>query len=124
MENKEVFTYQYSAMQNREIERIRQKYLPREESKLETLKRLDGRVQRAGKLAGLTLGVLGALVFGIGMCFGLDVLAGADWLTLLFCATGAVIMAPAYPVFRHLAKKERDALAPEILRLSEEIMKS
>ena len=72
MENKS-FTYNYSAARNKEVESIRRKYMPREESKLETLKRLDYRVQSAGMIEGLCLGIIGALVFGIGMCFFLEV---------------------------------------------------
>ena len=124
MENNNVFTYQYSAKQNREVERIRKKYLPQEENKLETLRRLDSRVQSAGIIPSLCIGVIGWLIFGIGMCFGLDVFAGADWLSVLFCALGTVVMLPAYPICRRIARKTKAELTPEILRLSEEIMKS
>ena len=123
MENKS-FTYNYSAARNKEVESIRRKYMPREESKLETLKRLDCRVQSAGILEGLCFGIIGALVFGIGMCFFLDVFAGAAWLTALLMVLGAVIMIPAYPIYRRIARKTKAELTPEILRLSEEIMKS
>ena len=124
MENNEIFTYQYSAKQNKEVERIRQKYLPKEESKMDVLRRLDQRVQTAGMIQGLTVGILGCLIFGVGMCFGLDVFAGADWLAVLFCVIGVITMLPAYPVYRHIARKTKDQLIPEILRLSDEIMKS
>lgn len=124
MENNNVFTYQYSAKQNREVERIRKKYLPQEENKLETLRRLDSRVQSAGIIPSLCIGVIGWLIFGIGMCFVLDVFAGADWLSVLFCALGTVVMLPAYPICRRIARKTKAELTPEILRLSEEIMKS
>ena len=123
MENK-TFTYNYSAVRNREVESIRKKYMPHGENKLDTLKRLDWRVQTAGMIQSLSLGIVGALVFGIGMCFGLDVFAGADWLTLLFCGLGALIMLPAYPLYKGISRKTRKALTPEILRLSEEIMRS
>ena len=123
MENKS-FTYNYSAARNKEVESIRKKYMPREESKLEKLKRLDYRVQMAGMIEGLCFGIIGALVFGIGMCFFLDVFAGAAWLTALLMVLGAVIMIPAYPIYRRIARKTKAELTPEILRLSEEIMKS
>lgn len=123
MENN-TFTYQYSAQRNKEVENIRNKYLPREVSKMEQLKKLDFKVQTAGQLQSLIIGIVGALVFGIGMCFGLDVFGGADWLTLLFCIVGAIIMIPAYPMYRHIARKTKAEFTPEILRLSDEIMKS
>ena len=124
MENNNVFSYQYSAKQNREVEHIRRKYLPKEENKMETLRKLDARVQMAGMISSLCIGVVGALVFGLGMCFFLDVFAGAAWLTALLMVLGAVIMIPAYPIYRRIARKTRTELTPEILRLSEEIMKS
>ena len=123
MENN-TFSYTYSATRNKEVESIRRKYLPREESKLEKLKKLDLRVQMAGTIESLCFGIVGALVFGIGMCFFLDVFAGAAWLTALLMVLGVVIMIPAYPIYRRIARKTKTELTPEIIRLSEEIMKS
>ena len=113
-----------SAKQNKEIENIRNKYLPREESKIERLKRLDRRVQNAGFIESLSVGIVGCLIFGIGMCFGLDVFEGADWLSLLFGGIGTLVMIPAYPVYKRIARKTKAELAPEILRLSDEIINS
>ena len=123
MENKP-FTYNYSAVRNKEVESIRRKYLPEEESKLETLKRLDFKVQSAGMIESLCFGIIGALVFGIGMCFFLEVFAGVTWLTALFMIVGTLLMIPAYPIYRRIAHRTKEKLTPEILRLSEEIMKS
>lgn len=42
------FSYKYSAVENKEIQEIRKKYLPQNESKLEELKRLDMQAQMPG----------------------------------------------------------------------------
>ena len=105
MENN-TFNYTYSAARNKEIESIRRKYMPEEESKLERLKKLDLRVQMAGTIESLCFGIVGALVFGIGMCFFLDVFAGAAWLTVLLMVLGTVIMIPAYPIYRKIAQRQ------------------
>ena len=123
MENT-TFSYNYSAERNREVESIRRKYMPHEESKLDKLKKLDGRVQMAGTVESLCFGIVGALVFGIGMCFFLDVFTGAAWLSALFMIIGSFIMIPAYPIYRRIASRTKAELIPEILRLSEEIIKS
>ena len=123
MENN-TFSYNYSAARNKEVESIRKKYIPHEESKLERLKKLDLRVQMAGTIESLCFGIVGALIFGIGMCFFLDVFAGAAWLSALFMIIGTVIMIPAYPRYRRIARKTKAELTPVILRLSEEIMSS
>ena len=123
MENN-TFTYQYSAKRNKEIENIRRKYIPHEESKLERLKRLDLRVQKAGVLESLSLGIVGALVFGLGMCFFLDVFTLANWPAAPLMTVGALLMLPAYPIHRHIYNSKKAELTPEILRLSDEILKS
>lgn len=124
MEQRPTFSYQYSAQQNREAEDIRKKYLPKEISKMEQLKALDRRVQTAGMVQGLTLGIIGVLVFGIGMCFGLGGFEGPQWPAVPFCLLGTCLMAPAYPVSRAIFQRTKDRLTPEILRLSDEILGS
>ena len=123
MENN-AFRYNYSAARNKEVEGIRRKYMLHEESKLERLKKLDLRVQMAGTIESLCFGIVGALVFGIGMCFFLDVFEGGAWLSALFMIIGSLIMIPAYPIYRRITRKTKAELTPEILSLSEEIIKS
>ena len=123
MENN-TFSYNYSAARNKEVESIRNKYMPREESKLERLKKLDLRVQMAGTIESLCFGIVGALVFGMGMCFFLGVFAGSPWLTAILMICGTLLMIPAYPIYRRVARKTKAELTPEILRLSEEIINS
>ena len=122
MENN-TFSYNYSAKRNREVEKIREKYLAHSESKLERLKRLDLRVRTAGIIEALCLGIIGALIFGVGLCFFLEVFVGMPWLTALLMVGGVVIMIPAYPTHRLIARRKRAKLTPEILRLSDEIIK-
>ena len=123
MENT-TFNYTYSAARNKEVESVRRKYMPHEESTLERLKKLDLRVQMAGTIESLCFGIVGALVFGVGLCFFLDVFEGGAWLSALFMIIGSLIMIPAYPIYRRIARKTKTELTPEILRLSEEIIKS
>lgn len=124
MENNNAFTYQYSAKQAAEVAHIRDKYVTHEESKLEVLRRLDARVRMAGVIPAICVGVVGCLVFGVGMCFGLDVFGGADWLTLVFGGAGVLTMLPAYPIYKRISRRTKEQLAPEILRLSEELMQA
>ncbi|MBQ7363647.1 MAG: hypothetical protein IJW48_04245 [Clostridia bacterium] len=123
MENK-TFIYQYSATRKREVEAIRNKYCEKEENKLDILKRLDGKVETAGQIESLILGIVGILIFGVGMCFGLGVLGDARWLSVVLGILGAALMLPAYPVYKHLREKTMKKLVPEILRISDEIIKN
>ena len=117
----ENFHYSYSAEKQNEIEAIRKKYLPREEQedKLEQLRRLDAGVTTPGLIASMALGIVSALVFGVGMCCFLvwdRFIPGA-----LLCAAGAAGMLTAPWLYRRLVEKRKQQIAPEILRLTEEL---
>ena len=92
MNQQNTFSYSYSAQENQEVLNIRKKYLPREETQLEELKRLDQTVQNSGIVAALTLGIGSCLVFGMGMCFGLGVLGSVIWPCVPLGLIGAVGM--------------------------------
>lgn len=119
MENE--FTYTYSAPRNHEVQEIRRKYMPREESKLDELKRLDREVQQAGIVESLSVGILGCLVFGLGMCLAMKVIGSSMLLGIIVGILGAAMMVPAYPLYRKLSCKAREKLAPRILQLADEL---
>lgn len=122
MENNKVFTYQYLATQNREVEAIRKKYAPHEMDKMERLRQLDDKVQGAGMIESLCIGIIGIMLFGIAMCFGLGVFNTAWWPAIPIGIIGVAMMLPAYPLYRHLYNKKKEELAPEILKLTEELI--
>ena len=121
MENN-TFIYNYSATQNKEVEEIKNRYLSHEESKLETLRRLDNAVQNAGVLASLCLGIIAALIFGVAMCFALGVFGTAWWPAIPIGIVGIAGMIPAYPLYKYLYNKKKEELAPQILRLAEDLV--
>ena len=100
---------------------IRKKYLPKEETKLEELKRLDHLVQNSGVMEALILGITGCLVFGVGMCFGLGVFGTTTWPTVIFGLIGTVGMIFAYPVNRKCYNKAKNMHLPRILELVAEL---
>lgn len=124
MEQEKSFHYTYSAKENQEIRDIRKKYLPREETKLEELKRLDNLVQSAGIMESLCAGIGGALVFGLGICLSMKVIgSGAISMTLgiLLGIIGTAGMLAAYPIYQRLFAKAKEKHAPRILELTEEL---
>ncbi|MCI7137111.1 MAG: hypothetical protein SPI09_02155 [Candidatus Limivicinus sp.] len=123
MENKETFSYTYSARQQEEVKKIREKYLPAAEDKMEQLRRLDESAVRPGSTVAIILGTIGALLLGLGMCC--TMVWGGSWFVpgVLIGVVGMLVMASAYPVFNRITKKRREKLAPEILKLTDELMK-
>ena len=128
MENKEGFSFTYSAEQQKEIESIRKKYLPREEDKMEQLRRLHAIPTQKAQAASIAVGVIGALIMGTGMSLCMTELSGFLGGTAMFIGipvgiVGMILVALAYPIYNRVLKKERQKIAPEILRLSDELLK-
>ena len=124
-EKKETFNYTYSASQQQEIRRIREKYVKptQEEDKMELLRKLDASATRPGTIVSIIVGTIGALLLGVGMCCTM-VWAGTWFIPgIIVGVIGMIGVAAAYPLFDRITKKQREKLAPEILRLSDELMK-
>lgn len=121
--NNEFFEYTYSAAMQEEVKKIREKYIsaPKEEDKLETLRRLDASVTKKGTILSLIFGILGTLIFGTGMCCCL--VWNLFFVGVIVGLIGLVGVSLAYPAYSYVTKKEREKIAPQILRLTEELMK-
>lgn len=123
MEQNNSFEYTYSAPQQEELKRIREKYLPKEESKMDQLRRLDRSATQKGTIVSLIVGILGTLIMGGGMSC---CMVFSDTLIvpgIILGIIGMGIAALAYPLYARITRKERERLAPEILRLTDELMK-
>lgn len=130
---KETFSYTYSAKQQEEIKAIRKKYAqPQEkEDKMAQLRRLDAGVTQKATTVSLVVGIIGALILGLGMSLAMSELSEilgayrtlAMLVGIIIGAVGIVLVCLAYPVYNRIVKKEREKLAPEIIRLTDELMK-
>ena len=122
MENKETFSYTYSAKEQEEIKKIREKYVPKEADKMEQLRRLDEGVTQKGTAISLVVGIIGALILGTGMSMCM-VWTELFVLGIIVGIVGIVMVSAAYPLYSYVTKKEREKIAPEIIRLTDELMK-
>ena len=117
------FQYTYSAREQEELKRIRNKYLPKEENKMELLRRLDAQVTQKATMYSIIIGVIGTLILGIGMCCCLVWADSVFVLGIIVGVIGMGILALAYPLVNRTIKTERERIAPEVLRLTEDLMK-
>ena len=127
------FSYSYSAREQEEIKRIRKKYAEdstrADESSIERLRRLDASVTKKGTTVSLIVGTLGSILMGSGMSLVMtDLGALLPGMLSLFIGiavgvVGIVGVALAYPIYKAITKKERERIAPEVLRISEELLK-
>ena len=126
MENKEaqeIFQYTYSAGEQEEIRQIRSTYMPKEEDALSRVRRLDANASGRASMLALSVGVSGLLLFGSGMSCCL--VAAEKWFIpgIVLGVFGMMICAAAYPLHIRVLRKERERIAPEIIRLTDQLMK-
>lgn len=121
---KERFKLKYSAPENEELDIIRSKYVKKETqlSKMDELRRLDASAENKATVISLVVGTVGALILGLGMSCAMvwNLMA----LGIVIGVIGILVAATAYPLYQKVLKKQRDKIAPEVLRLIEEIKNS
>ena len=125
---KTCFEYTYSAQRQQEVEEIRKAYLPKEEDKMEQLRRLHSIPTQKAQSASIAVGVIGALILGTGMSLCMTELGAALGslalvLGIMIGLAGIILIALAYPIYNRTLKKERERIAPEILRMTDELLK-
>lgn len=127
------FTYNYSAKEQAEIKKIREKYIaPTEvENKMARLRRLDASVTQTAQTVALILGVIGTLILGFGMSLVMTELGEVIGISgdlamivgIIVGVAGGLLASLAYPIYNAIVKAKRKRLTPEIIRLADELMK-
>ena len=127
------FSYTYSAKEQAEIKKIRDKYTPQSEErdKMARLRKLDASVTNTAQAIALAFGVIGSLILGFGMslCMSdLGKMLGMNNTVALVIGVitgviGGILASFAYPVHNYITKTMRKRVAPEIIRLTDELMK-
>ena len=127
------FQYTYSAKEQAELKQIRDKYTPptETEDKMERLRRLDSSVTQTAQVVALVFGIIGALILGFGMSLCMtdlrEILGSyrdmAMVVGIIIGVVGGLLVSIAYPVYNAIVKSKRKKLAPEIIRLIDELMK-
>ena len=131
--NQNGFSYTYSAKEQAELKRIRDKYTaPTEaEDKMARLRRLDASVTNTAQAVALLFGVIGTLIRGFGMSLIMTELADALGISgdaammigITVGVAGGILASLAYPIYNAIVKAKRKKLASEIIRLTDELMK-
>ena len=132
-QEKNGFTYTYSAREQAELKRIREKYAePTEtEDKMARLRRLDASVTSTAQAVALVFGIIGTLLLGFGMSLIMtdlaEILGFEETMAMItgivIGIVGGILASLAYPIYNAIVKAKRKKLAPEIIRLADELMK-
>ena len=119
---RETFHYTYSAKQQEEVRNIRKKYAAPEEDKMAQLRKLDSGATQKATAASLAVGIFGALLLGIGMCCAMVWMGAWFFPGIIIGLGGIALVCLAYPVYNRTLKREREKIAPEILKLTDELL--
>lgn len=123
MIDKQEFNYTYSSKEQEELKKIRNKYIPKEEDKMDQLRKLDESTTRPGTIISLIVGIVSSLILGVGMCC---TMIWADTLFIpgiIIGVIGILGILSAYPLYVRITDKQRKKLAPEILKMTNELMR-
>jgi len=89
------------------------------------LKKLDRKAKLPAEIYGYSFGIISALIFGTGMCLGMQVIGPKTTaffiLGILIGIIGMIGMAINYPIYKNLLKKGKEKYAFEIIELAKEI---
>lgn len=123
------FQYTYSAKEQKELYKIREKYSAKPVTTLDQIKYLDKKVTKKAVAVSVIIGIIGVLLMGSGMSLVMtnigEILGIQNNMLygIIIGIVGMLIALVAYPIYKSILTKSRKKIAPEIIRLTDELMK-
>ena len=111
------------------VQKIRTQYTEKQYTQLDTLKALDAKVKRPANLFAYVFGSVSAIVMGAGMSLVMTTIGqplGIQEPMIPGIAIGILGMGMAlltYPIYKGILSKRKKKYAPQILELSEKMMR-
>jgi len=111
------------------VQKIRTQYTEKQHTELDELKALDAKVKNPANIFAYTYGSVSAIIMGAGMSLVMTDIGAIIGLTSAMIpgiAVGIVGMGMAlttYPIYKGILNGRKKKYAPEILRMTEELMK-
>ena len=111
------------------VQKIRTQYTEKQHTELDALKELDAKVKRPANVFAYTYGSIGAIVMGAGMSLVMTEIGATIGLAsamvpgIVIGVAGMGMALSTYPIYKKMLSARKKKYAPEILKLSEKIMK-
>ena len=105
-------------------ESIAKEYAPKDSSKIKALRKLDRKAKLPATVFTYTWGVVSALVFGTGMCLGMQVIGSGIVGMIIGIVVGIIGMIGCgvnYPIYKKMLENGKKKYAYEIMELAKEI---
>lgn len=106
-------------------EHLVNEYASKNDSKVIALRKLDARAKLPATIFTYSLGIISALIAGVGMCLSMNVI-GSDSLVsfvlgVIIGIVGLAGMGINYPIYKKMLAKGKQKYAFEIIELAKEI---
>lgn len=106
-------------------QQLANEYAPKDTSKVVALRKLDAKAKRPATVTAYTMGIISALLLGVGMCLSMNVIGGGTTamfvLGIVVGVAGIAGVAVNYPLYKKLLAKGKQKYAFEIMELAKEI---
>ena len=111
------------------VQKIRSEYTEKQYTELDVLKALDAKVKKPANVFAYTYGSVSAIIMGAGMSLVMTEIGAAIGLAstmvpgIVIGVAGMGMALSTYPIYKKMLSARKKKYAPEILKLSEKIMK-
>ena len=111
------------------VRKIRTQYTGKQHTELDVLKALDAKVKRPANVFAYTFGSIGAIIMGAGMSLIMTDIGSMIGMNetmvpgIVVGVVGMVMALATYPVHKRILNARRKKYAPEIMKLSDKIMR-
>ena len=105
-------------------ESIANEYAPKDSSKIKALRKLDRKAKLPATIFTYTWGIIFALVFGTGMCLGMQVIGSGITgmvIGIIVGIIGLIGCGVNYPIYNKMLENGKKKYAYEIVELAREI---
>ena len=111
------------------VQKIRTQYTEKQHTELDALKELDAKVKRPANVFAYIFGSVSAVIMGCGMSLVMTDIGQVIGLTdsmvpgIVIGVVGMLLAAVNYPLYKGILNARKKKYGPEILALSERLMK-
>ncbi len=106
-------------------ESLIEEYSPKNTPKVIALKKLDKRAKRVPNIFAFSFGIIGTLIFGVGMCLSMQAISApfgnSMVIGVIIGLVGMLMAGINYPIYKKISEKSKQKYAFEIVQLAREI---
>ncbi len=105
------------------VEKIKEQYSEKQTSKIDELQKLDNKVNLPAIILTYSLGILGSLVLGFGMCIAMKVIFQDLFvLGIIIGIIGIIMVSINYPLYKKVLNYRRKKYSNQIIEITNDLL--